>query len=165
MFNLKKKWQTIQRTRLLKTFFSQIQLENIKQIIDVWEKRTSGEIRVKVIFECDADLKGKSRNQALREFECEGLSKTRDKTGVLILVVLLDKKFEILADKGIYEKIKQTDLDKIADNMKDLFLVHQYHLGVSVAIRFLGLLLQKHFPRKSDDINELPNDVIIGGEE
>ena len=48
------------------------------------------------------------------EFYKEGLYKTRDETGVLFLISLLEKTVYILADKGIYEKVSQNKLDVFA---------------------------------------------------
>ena len=153
-FQRKQKWQS---------YFSSGDLDLIKTAIQEQEKATSGEIRVKIIDGCDVGLNGNIYQQALREFEREGLSKTRDKTGVLILVVLDVRRFQVLADEGIYTKIPQVSWDMVATYMQLGFQTGKFVDGVLLGVELVGNTLSRFFPRKIDDTNELPNDVIVGG--
>lgn len=152
------------KRNIVKKYFSKDDLESIKSAVAELEKRTSTELRIKVISEIHKDFKGDLYKQAVAEFAKEGMDKTRDQTGVLILVALKDRKFQILADKGIMAKVSQEVLDRAASILKSGFQGGDVRSGFHMTIGFLGGMLSEHFPRKPDDKNELPNDVIIGGD-
>ena len=145
-------------------FFSQSDLERIKTAVQEAEKRTSGEIRVKVIQQCDEDLKGNLEQQALRDFEREGLHNTKDKTGVLVLVVLRERRFRIIGDSGIYEKLPQSYWNELARRLSILFAAGDFASGICRVVSDIGKELASFFPRQKDDVDELPDYVIIGGE-
>ena len=144
------------------TFLSVSDRSAIADAIASAERATSGEIRVKVITRCDSDVRLLD-DQAVREFQKEGLCQTRDKTGVLILIVVEEKRLYILADEGINSKVNQKYWDDHATGLQFHFKVGAFARGLSVVIASIGADLAKHFPRSADDINELSNEVIVGG--
>jgi len=152
---------TLFSRNLVKKYFSKDDLKSIKGAITEFEKRTSAELRIKIISKINKGLAGDIFAQAAMEFVKEGMDKTRDQTGVLILIALDDRKFQILADKGIMAKIKQEVLDRAASIIKSGFQGGTQREGLHMAVGFLGGIFSEHFPKKSDDKNELPNDVII----
>jgi|SRR3989344_937359 len=143
--------------------FSRADLERIKATVREAESRTSGEIRVKVVERCDEDLKGNLVQQALRDFEREGLHNTRDKTGVLVLVVLGEKRFRIIGDSGIHEKLPQSYWNDLARKLSILFVAGDFTGGICRVVSDIGKELASFFPHRADDKNELSDDVIIGG--
>lgn len=156
-------------TGLLGDYFTEEDFARITESVRQAESQTSGEIRVKIrkYFqkgrECfEADIRD-IHHQAEFDFDAEGLAKTQDKTGVLILVVLEERKFKILADEGIYKKLPQFYLDNCAKDLVSRFVNAEYVSGIRETVEALGVMLAKHFPRRHDDVNELPNDVIVGG--
>lgn len=146
--------------KLISQYFSDNDLWIIKAKIAEAELKTSGEIRVKIREKCENELKGKTFLQAQADFYSENLDKTRDETGVLILLILQEQRLEILADKGINSKLSQGELNSIVIKTTGFFHNNRFVDGIIYAIRALSDHLTKHFPRKSDDKNELPNDVI-----
>ena len=100
-------------------------------------------------------------DMALREFYRLGMDKTRDNTGVLIYLLLSDKKFQIIADKGIHEKVEDGTWQKIADEMAEEFRKGKFLDGILKGLDRIGKILARHFPIKPDDTNELPNEVEI----
>ena len=54
------------------------------------------------------------KQNAVRAFYEKGLYKTRKNTGVLFFISILERKVWVLADKGIYGKIEQETLNKLA---------------------------------------------------
>ena len=101
------------------------------------------------------------RKKALSSFYERGLHKTRDETGVLFLLSLLEKKVYILADKGIYEKISQETLDRYAKEISTGIKNKTSAESLINAIKDSGSILSKNFPIKPDDTNELSNSVIF----
>ena len=116
---------------------------------------------LKRIFLTDKQIEYEVREKAITAFFEHGLYKTRDTTGILFLISLLEKRVYILADKGIYEKIKQKKLDDIAINISKGIKENYSTEALYKALTECGVILEKFFPIKKDDINELSNKIII----
>lgn len=98
---------------------------------------------------------------ASREFLRRGITRTREKTGVLIYLALAEHHAEILADTGIADRI---DAEIWADIVADLISAiraGRMTEGLIEAIRRTGAILAEHAPPRLDDVDELPNKVII----
>ncbi len=147
---------------LLYHFFDDDDFLDISNKIKEMEKITSGEIRV-AIKEDAAFLKKKKEIKTLAEEEFYKLkmNSTRDKTGILIYILLSKRKFYILADSGINEKVNQDVWNKIRDEMQVEFQQGNYLEGIVTTIEKVGNLLSQYFPIKHDDTNELSNKVIV----
>jgi len=151
-----------EKQKQVSDYFSADHLEAIKDIIAKAEKQTSGEIRVQIIMDCDQDLRGKVHEQAVRDFEKAGMHNTRDKTGILVIVVLNERKFAIIGDSGIYSKLPQGYWDNMAKAMSFYFKDGNFHVGICAVVESIGKQLAKYFPRRGDDVDELPDDVVVG---
>lgn len=147
---------------LLYHFFNDDDFLDISNMIKKMEKITSGEIRVAVKEEV-AFLKKKKeiKDLAEEEFYKLNMDSTRDKTGILIYVLLSKRKFYILADSGINEKVNQDAWNKMRDEMQAEFQQGHYLEGIVKTIEKVGNLLSQYFPIKHDDTNELSNKVIV----
>ncbi|PIS29013.1 MAG: hypothetical protein COT43_05000 [Candidatus Marinimicrobia bacterium CG08_land_8_20_14_0_20_45_22] len=147
---------------LLGTYFSKADLKAIAKACSEAEKNTSGEIRVSVFSKTPSRLKDKSVMEiALDEFYRLGMDKTRDRTGILLLILLDERKFQILGDAGIHEKVGQSIWDDTAKSLSLDFKNHNYRTGVVNVVMKMGAILSEHFPRKSDDVNELTDEVSV----
>ncbi len=102
------------------------------------------------------------KKKALQTFHENRLSNTRDKTGILILISLLEKKVHILADMGIYARMSQDNLDLYAKQIADGVKSGKPADAVCEAIESFSKLMKIYFPIKDDDKNELDNKVITG---
>jgi len=103
----------------------------------------------------------KVKERALRHFMESGVYNTRDRTGILIFISLLEHRVELLADAGIAEKISR---EKWNDIVNDIILgirSGQLTEHLNIAIEECGKLLKEFFPIKEDDTNELPDTVDI----
>ncbi len=147
---------------LLYHFFNDDDFLDISNTIKEMEKITSGEIRV-AIKEETTFLKKKKDVKVLAEEEFYKLKmdSTRDKTGILIYVLLSKRKFYILADSGINEKVNQDIWNKMRNEMQTEFQQGNYLEGIVKTIEKVGNLLSQYFPIKHDDTNELSNKVIV----
>jgi len=99
--------------------------------------------------------------RAVRAFYDHGLYKTRENTGVLFFLSLLERKVWVLADKGIYQKMGQESLNQFAQTVSKGIRDGHACDALCEAIRGMGQLLSRHFPMKAGDIDELPDTVII----
>jgi putative membrane protein len=99
------------------------------------------------------------RRRALQAFYEKGLYKTRGHTGVLFFLSLLERKVWVLADQGIYERIKQEKLNQFARQVSGGLKAGRAGQALVQAIREAGDLLAAHFPVTAGDTDELPDEV------
>lgn len=147
---------------LIDKYFSKYSLNKITKACGEAEKNTSGEIRVSILQKRpkkleDAELK----DIALYEFFNLGMDKTRDKTGILLFILLGEKKFQILADEGINAKVEQEIWDDVAAGLSTSFKKQKYTDGVVEAVSEMGKVLSEYFPKKLDDWDELSDEVSV----
>jgi len=100
------------------------------------------------------------KERALRGFHEHGLDKTKDATGVLFLISIFEKRVQILADRGIYTKINQDTLNRYAALVGKGIASGKGGEALCSAIKEIGSELEKHFPRSSDDKNELTDRIV-----
>lgn len=146
--------------RLIYNYLSDDELLRISNKIKESEKSTAGEICVS-IKEKKTFLTSSVYDLAKKEFYKLGVYKTRDKTGILIFILLEKKQFYILADEGINEIVPENTWDGIKDEMQRMFIKGNFCKGIIYGIDEIGSLLSKHFPIKPDDTNELSNKVAL----
>lgn len=139
-------------------FFSSEQKERIREAIRSAEKDTSGEIRVHIDKKC----KGDALDRAAYIFEKLAMHKTNLRNGVLFYLAVDDHKFAILGDAGINNVVQDNFWDHIKEVMADKFRDGDFTGGLETSILMAGEQLKKHFPYKTDDINELPDDISFG---
>jgi putative membrane protein len=96
----------------------------------------------------------------LAAFTEQGLHYTRGHTGILILVSLLERRVQVLADRGINEKVSPGAWDDITKILTAGLKSGQACDAFCQAISRCGELLAEHFPRQADDQDELPNRLV-----
>jgi uncharacterized membrane protein len=80
---------------------------------------------------------------------------------VLIYVQLMDRRIEILADRGISAKVGQHEWDAICRRMEDAFRERRFEQGALDGIREITALLGRHFPARGVNPNELPDKPMV----
>jgi putative membrane protein len=99
------------------------------------------------------------RRAAIAEFYDQRISVTRDRTGVLIYVSLMEQLVEVIPDVGI-------DVRRLGDDGASAIAELRSavrHGGVDALVQGLGSLsdaLGRALPRAEDDVNELPDGVV-----
>jgi uncharacterized membrane protein len=68
---------------------------------------------------------------------------------------------QIIADRGIAQKVPQQEWDSIAATMQTAFSQGDYRRGVLEGIDKLSDLLAAHFPATAAKSNELPDSPVI----
>lgn len=143
-------------------FLNDDELLRISNKIKEMEKFTAGEIAISIKIKKSFLEKRKTLKQlALSEFIRLGINKTKDKTGILIFIVLREREFYILADSGINEKVEPDTWDKIKELMESYFRRGQFCKGLLIAVEEIGNVLAKFFPIKKDDVNEISNMIVV----
>jgi len=131
--------------------------EKIKLSIEWAEKATSGEVRVCIESVCDKD----AYERAIECFFDLEMQNTKLKNGVLVYVALDTHKFAIIGDTGIDKLVADDFWDSTKSLMLEKFKAGEVAEGISVGIIEAGKQLKKYFPYQSDDLNELPDDIIF----
>jgi uncharacterized membrane protein len=136
-----------------------IDRDRIKSAIQEAEHRTSGEICVSV-----APLFwGSVEKAADKAFARLGMTRTKDRNGVLFFVVPARRKFVVLGDQGIHDRVGQEFWNAVAAAVSEKFRRGDFTGGLVHGIETVGEQLSTHFPYDPDtDKNELPDDVDFG---
>lgn len=140
--------------------FQNREREAVRQAVHEAELLTSGEIRVFIEDECKDDVLDRA-SFVFAELEMQN---TEQRNGVLIYLAVQDHKFAIIGDAGIHAKVGGQFWNQVKDRMLEHFKGGQLLDGILYGVREAGIRLQEYFPRQHDDSNELPNDLIMGGE-
>jgi uncharacterized membrane protein len=138
--------------------FTDTEKQELIKAIGSAEMLTSGEIRLHVENTC----KGDAFQRGLKVFSKLHMHETELRNGVLFYIAAADKKFAIVADKGINDKVPDGFWDSIKENMRNKFAKGEFLLGLVQGIEQTGEQLQTHFPRKKDDRNELSDEISFG---
>lgn len=97
------------------------------------------------------------RLRAIHAFYERGLHRTRDENGILIFISLLERKVWILGDRGINAVIPAERWNSLASGLTAGIRDGHMSEALVTTIAEIGNILSKHFPRKTDDTNELPD--------
>jgi uncharacterized membrane protein len=138
-----------------KEFVSKLQPDEIAAAIRAAEQKTSGEIRV---FVSRKDI-GNALSAAQAEFERLGMTRTRERNGVLIYVAPRAQKFAVIGDEAVHKRCGDEFWKELAAQMEEQFRKQEFTRGLVLAVNKAGELLAKEFPRRPDDRNELPDKV------
>jgi putative membrane protein len=103
----------------------------------------------------------RAHEAAAREFLSRGLTRTRDKTGVLIYVAFAEHYAEILADTGIADRVDPEIWQEIIAGLTSAIKDGRIGDGLVAAVEKAGAILAEHAPPRFDDTDELPNKVIL----
>ena len=146
-------WRAVMRAR---DFLSHLSNEQIIGAIREAERRTSGEIRVFISRKEVRD----PMSAAEQHFAELGMEKTRERNGVLIFVAPRVHKFAVIGDEGIHTRCGKEFWEELAREMSGHFKSSDFTRGIVHGVKKAGELLARHFPRKPDDVNELPDEVL-----
>ncbi|MBG7630856.1 MAG: TPM domain-containing protein [Bacteroidetes bacterium] len=135
--------------------------EEEKAIVDaikLAEKNTSGEVRVHVEKSTDK-LPFDRATEVFHELK---MDTTELRNGVLFYVAVESKKFAIIGDKGINDKVPTNFWDAEKELMLSYFKKGEFEKGLELAILEVGEKLKEFFPYQSDDTNELSDEISKG---
>jgi uncharacterized membrane protein len=146
--------------RWVRAFLSDADLDAVAAAIAAAEATTSAEIRVHL----DARCPGEPMPRAVAVFERLGMHRTAERHGVLVYVSVEDHKLAVLGDRGIHERVGQVYWDRLVQGVIAHLRERRHRDGLVHAVAEVGAVLRRHFPRRPDDVNELPDRVSLGPE-
>jgi uncharacterized membrane protein len=144
--------------------FPQHALELIEQAIKEGEATHSGQVRFAVEGALDGRplFSGQSaRERALDIFSQLLIWDTAHNNGVLIYLLLADRKVEIVADRGIDAKVGAGGWQKICADMEADFRGGNFTGGVIKGIQAVSRELATYFPKQGAGPNELPDAPVV----
>lgn len=141
-------------------------VKRLETAVRASEARHLGELRICV--ESSLNLPRLWRGQAPREraIECFGELRVWDtahNNGVLIHLLLADRRIEVVADRGLSERVPPSTWQALADQLGEALARGQVEAGLADAIARVGELLHIHFPAAAGahNPNELPDSIVL----
>ena len=107
-----------------------------------------------------AILAGRVRARAIDLFKVGTEAKTLGRTGVLLYVSLREHRADIVADEAIAAKVTPEVWGDAMAALIDFVRKGRPGEGMAEAVRQMGVVLAEHFPRGSENPNELPDRLI-----
>src|SRR3979490_1828256 len=144
--------------------FPPVAMRSIERAIGEEERRHAGQLRfaVEASLPLGELLRGvQSRERAVEWFGRVGVWDTEHNAGVLIYLLLADRRVEIVADRGIHSKVGSAAWEAICGEMQREFARGQFERGVVIGVRAISDLLAAHFPPSGDGRNELPDKPVV----
>jgi len=103
----------------------------------------------------------KVQERATRYFMESGVFNTKDRTGILIFISIMERRVELLADSGINAMISKDKWQDIVNNIIKGIKENDITTHLTRSIDECGNLLAEHFPIQADDKNELTDDIDV----
>ena len=100
------------------------------------------------------------RNRAISLFKVGTESKTQARTGVLLYLSMKEHRAEIVADEAIASKVAPEVWGDAMVALLDQVKAGNPGAGVAAAVAQMGIVLAEHFPKGSNNPNELPDRLI-----
>lgn len=107
-----------------------------------------------------SQIEAQVRERAIAAFYEHQIYKTKNETGVLIFISLLEHKVWILGDYGINKKIGIEFWHACATELAEEIGKHNATQAVCRIIEKCGAILATYFPKQDKDTNEVKDEVI-----
>ena len=130
--------------------------KRVVEAIGAAERLSSGEIAVHVEGRVPGGDPIKRGTELLTKL---GITRTRERNGVLLYAAVRDRRFAIVADQGIGEPPTSKFWEEAMHRMTIAFRGGRFGDGLCEGIKSVGRALSKKFPRQSDDKNEVSNEI------
>ncbi len=137
----------------VRTFLTRSEREQVAAAIRDAEGRTSGE----VVVHLAERAQHMPTVEARKAFERIGMARTRERNGVLFFVSVRDHKLAVIGDKGIHDRVTQEFWNGVIHEVEAHFGEGRFGDGLSQGIATVAAELARYFPRRADDLNELPD--------
>lgn len=148
----------------VRQLFPQSLLQKIEVGIGASEQQHQGQLRfvIESSFNASAIFSGTTpRARALEWFGSLRVWDTEHNSGVLVYISMADHAIEVIADRGINNKVNPQAWIDVCALMQVKFAEKDYAEGLESGLAAINTLLMTHMPRKTPLVNELPDDVIL----
>jgi uncharacterized membrane protein len=149
---------------ILRARFPLATLDAISQAVTASELRHRGQLR----FVVEAELTSgqlwaglTARERAIEVFSLLGVWDTEENNGVLIYVMLADRKVEIVADRGIHRHVGNERWSAICREIELHYRKSDFRSGSLSGIDKISAELAHYFPANGARKNEQPDDAVV----
>ena len=136
--------------------------KRLQSYVHASEARHSGEIRICV--EASLPLSylwrnASSHQRAVTLFGKLRVWDTEHNSGVLIYLLLAERRIELVADRGLNQKVTQAEWQLILDSLGAALKGGRFEEGLTQALEEVSALMVQYFPLRDGDVNnnELPD--------
>jgi uncharacterized membrane protein len=144
--------------------FPRATLDAIQHAVAAGEKTHRGQVRFVVEAELTtgqlwADVG--SRQRAVDVYSMLRVWDTEENNGVLVYVLLADRKVEIVADRGIHREVGEERWRAICKEIELRYRKGDFLNGSVIGIDKIGAELAHAFPARGDEKNEQPDAPVV----
>jgi putative membrane protein len=104
--------------------------------------------------------RARAHREALEQFVVRGITRTKNRTGVLIFVSLAERYARIIADEGIAAKVPNSEWQEAVDALTAHMRDGRIAAGFTAAVERCGIVLATHAPAGGSP-NELPDRLYV----
>lgn len=148
----------------LRQLFPRATLLAIETAIRESERTHHGQIRVAIedsLHPMSVLRRKSARVRALEVFSQLHVWDTEQNNGVLIYLLLAERRVEIIADRGIAGEATQSEWSRICQALQESLSQGAAQRGVLEAISAVGALLATHYPGGGVRSNELDDRPVL----
>ncbi len=149
----------LRRRQHVRVLLSQAEKVKLRELIERVERETTGEICVVLLHAAEDP-----RKFALDYFNHLGIGKKELDNGILILVVLAQRRIELVIGDGLRGIIPQTFLDRvIAETLAPRFRDGKFGDGLHQALEAFERVLHENLPKAANlrKLGQLPSVVDL----
>ena len=117
--------------------------------------------RVRVALVPRAARRHVAHRAAMEQFTMRGISRKKERTGILIFVSLAERYARIIADDGIAARVPQAEWQGAVDALVAHCSSGRIADGFISAIDACAAVLATHFPRTAGSHDELPDRIYV----
>lgn len=107
---------------------------------------------VRRLMTAESERAAQVRLIAASLFHDRGIANTREETGLLVYLSLMEGRLELMADRGVLEAVPALEWNRIAAEARRRQATMQTLVDV---LRALAPLLERHLPARGGDVDEL----------
>jgi hypothetical protein len=148
----------------LPRWFPLATMHRLRDEIAEGERRHAGELclAIEARYSPWAVLRGLAvRERAHQVFAQLGVWDTRDNSGVLLYLQLAEHRVELVADRGIAERVDPALWQVLCEDFTIGMRAGPPDAAVSRCLARINALLAEHFPAAGDNPRELPDEPVV----
>lgn len=116
---------------------------------------------LKRLFLNKNEMNEEVRQLVFENFFFYKVHETQNHSGIMLMISLLERRVELMADKGINDRVEEGTWDHILEELTKKIKRGQIQEGLKKAIESCGEILKEKFPCEGENPNELKNRVIV----
>jgi uncharacterized membrane protein len=145
--------------------FPDATMRAIEHAVGAAEKHHAGELQfaIEAALPLAALLHGTgARDRAIDWFARLRVWDTEHNSGVLIYLLLADRRIEIVADRGVHARVGDAGWRSICEDMQRELSAGRFEQGIVSGVRAIGAVLATHFPAtRGPNPNELGDKPVV----